>query len=66
MFLIWIGGINMRDGDNNENNMIRIVILDISNVLGANVYDEAILPVSQATEFVKKYIDMSKYRIITI
>lgn len=56
----------MRDGDNNENNMIRIVILDISNVLGANVYDEAILPVSQATEFVKKYIDMSKYRIITI
>lgn len=52
----------MTDG----NDMIRIVILDISNVLGAYVYDEAILPISKATDFVKKYIDISKYRIITI
>lgn len=56
----------MGDGNNNKNNMIRIVILDISNVLGSNVYDEAILPINQATKFVKKYIDMRKYRIITI
>ena len=46
--------------------MIRIVVLDISNVLGAYVYDEAILPISKATDFVKKYIDISKYRIVTI
>ena len=52
----------MTDG----NDMIRIVILDISNVLGAYVYDESILPISKATDFVKKYIDISKYRIVTI
>ena len=52
----------MTDGDD----MIRIVILDISNVLGAYVYDEAILPISKSTDFVKKYIDISKYRIVTI
>ena len=46
--------------------MIRIVVLDISNVLGAYVYDDAILPISKATDFVKKYIDISKYRIVTI
>ena len=33
--------------------MIRIVVLDISNILASNVYDEVILPVNQATEFVK-------------
>lgn len=54
-------------GEINQNNdMIRIVVLDISNVLGSSVYDETILPVNQATEFVKKYIDVSKYRIVTI
>lgn len=52
----------MTGGDN----MVRIVILDISNILASNVYDEAILPANQATEFIKKYIDMSKYRIVTI
>lgn len=45
---------------------IRIVILDITKPLATTVYDEAILPVLQATEFVKKYIDISKYRIVTI
>ena len=55
----------MTGGDNTEC-MVRIIILDISNVLGADVYDEAILPISKATGFVKKYIDISKYRIVTI
>lgn len=56
----------MNDGDKINDNMIRIVILDISNVFGTDVYDEAILPVGQATEFIKKYTDMKKYRIVTI
>lgn len=47
-------------------NMIRIVVLDVTKPLATTVYDEAILPVLQATEFVKKYIDISKYRIVTI
>ncbi len=46
--------------------MVRIVILDITNPLATKVYDEAILPVTKATDFVKKYIDMTLYRIITI
>ena len=49
-----------------KEDMIRIVVIDISMPLSANVYDEAVLPVVQATAFVQKYIDMSKYRIITI
>lgn len=48
------------------NDMIRIIILDVSNVLGANVYDEAVLPVTHATDFVKKYINIKKYRIVTV
>lgn len=47
-------------------NMVRIVVIDVSNPLGSEVYDEAIIPLSQATNFVKKYIDMTKYRIVTI
>lgn len=50
---------------NNEEN-IRIVVINISNVLGSSVYDEAVLPISQATEFVSKYVDMKKYRVVTI
>jgi hypothetical protein len=46
--------------------LIRIVIIDVSMPLGSEVYDEAILPVLQATNFIKKYIDITKYRIITI
>lgn len=49
-----------------RNTLLRIVVIDISSPLSSNVYDEAILPVMQATNFVKKYIDMTKYRIITI
>jgi hypothetical protein len=49
-----------------NSDLVRIVVLDISKPLSAVVYDEAILPVIQATEFVKKYIDISKYRIVTI
>lgn len=51
---------------NVTNDMVRIIVLDITKPLAATVYDEAILPVLQAKEFVKKYIDISKYRIITI
>jgi hypothetical protein len=46
--------------------MLRIIIIDISKPLGAEIYDEIIIPVEKATEFVRKYIDMSKYRIITV
>lgn len=46
--------------------LMRIVIIDISTPLCSKVYDEAILPVTQATNFVNQYIDMTKYRIVTI
>lgn len=46
--------------------IVRIVILDITKPLGAEVYDEVMLPVSESTSFAKKYIDMKKYRIVTI
>ena len=49
-----------------NSDLVRVVVLDISKPLSTNVYDEAILPVMQATEFAKKYIDISKYRIITV
>lgn len=49
-----------------NSDLVRIVVLDITKPLASTVYDEAILPVIQATEFAKKYIDMGKYRIITI
>lgn len=47
-------------------NMVRIVILDVTKPLGAEVYDEIMLPVTETTGFVKRYIDMTKYRIVTI
>lgn len=49
--------------------MIRIIVIDVSNVLGAEVYDEVIVPVDRINDinmFVKKYIDLSKYRIMTV
>lgn len=46
--------------------MVRIVILDITKPLAAKVYDEATLPVTESTKFAQKYIDMKKYRIVTI
>lgn len=49
-----------------RNDLVRIVILDISNILASNVYDEVLIPVNQATDFIKKYIDMKKYRIVTV
>ena len=49
-----------------NDNTVRIVVIDISKPLGANVYDEAIVPVSKADMFVRKYIDMKKYRIVTV
>ena len=49
-----------------KSDMVRIVVIDVSKPLGAKIYDEAILPVLQSTSFVKKYIDMKKYRIITV
>ena len=49
-----------------EENMIRIVILDISKPLASEVYDEVILPTSKATDFIRNYIDMNKYRILTV
>ena len=39
----------MKDRDN----MIRIVVLDISKPLGAEVYDEALLPVSEAMSLLR-------------
>ena len=64
-YLILNGGKMMNENVEN-NGLVRIVVVDISQPLGSSVYDEAILPVLQATSFVKKYIDVTKYRIITI
>ena len=50
----------------NNEDTIRIVVIDIFKPLGASVYDEAIVPVSKADMFVRKYIDMKKYRIVTV
>ena len=52
----------MNESDEN----LRIIVLDISKQYAANVYDEAIVPVEHATEFVEKYIDMAKYRVVTV
>lgn len=46
--------------------MVRIIIVDITKALGAEVYDEIIIPANKATDFVKKYADMEKYRIVTV
>lgn len=46
--------------------IVRIIIIDICSALGAEVYDEIIIPVDEASDFVKKYADMSKYRIVTV
>ncbi len=48
---------------------VRIVVIDISDVLGSEVYDEAIFPIEhkdEINEFIAKYIDISKYRVITV
>lgn len=47
-------------------NMVRIIIIDVCAVLGAEVYDETVIPVDEAADFVKKYADVSKYRIVTV
>ena len=52
--------------DVKNENMVRIVVLDITKPFATAVYDEAILPVLKATEFIEKYINMAKYRIVTI
>lgn len=49
--------------------LVRIVVIDVSNVLGSQVFDEALFPVEETTEsskFLQQYMDMSKYRIITV
>lgn len=47
-------------------NVIRIIVIDISAALGAEVYDEIIIPVNEANDFANKYTDITKYRIITV
>lgn len=49
-----------------SNKLIRVIIIDVSKPLGACVYDEAVLPITQATLFVEKYIDMGRYRVVTV
>lgn len=49
--------------------MVRIVVIDIRDVLCSEVYDEAIIPIDhkdEINEFIAKYIDISKYRVITV
>lgn len=49
--------------------MVRIVVVDISSILGAEVYDELLAPVSnkdEVAEFLGQYTDITKYRIITV
>jgi hypothetical protein len=47
-------------------NMVRIIVIDVYSVFGAEVYDEIIIPATEASDFVKKYADMEKYRIVTV
>lgn len=51
------------------NQMVRIVVINIEKVLSAEVYDELIAPIDKTDEinnFIKKYIDLTKYRILTV
>lgn len=45
---------------------IRVLIIDIRKPLSSEVYDEAILPICEVNNFIKKYMDFEKYRIITV
>lgn len=54
----------MIGGDNS--NFIRIVILDISNVLCTKIEDEVVIPIEKANSYIEKYIDITKYRVVTI
>lgn len=49
-----------------DNNLVRIIIVDISKQLASEVYDEIITTVDDATSFVSKYTDVGKYRVITV
>ncbi|MBT9778843.1 hypothetical protein GPL15_20395 [Clostridium sp. MCC353] len=46
--------------------LIRIVVIDITKVLGAEVYDEVIIPVEEAADYIQNYTDMKRFRFITI
>lgn len=51
------------------NDMVRIVVIDVSNVLGSEIFDEALFPVEEtqkASKFLQQYMDISKYRILTV
>lgn len=48
------------------NDTIRVIIIDVSKTLGAKIYDEKIVSSNEAVNFVNKYTDMTKYRIITV
>lgn len=51
------------------NNMVRIIVIDISNVLGSEIYDEALFPIEETenvAKFIQQYTDIRKYRIITV
>lgn len=58
-----------KKGGNTMENMVRIVIIDVSDVLGSKVYDEALFPIEaikESSQFIQQYIDISKYRVITV
>ncbi|WP_180994610.1 hypothetical protein [Clostridium sp. chh4-2] len=46
--------------------LIRIVVIDITKVLGSEVYDEVIIPVEDAADYILNYTDMKRFRFITI
>lgn len=49
-----------------KDNIIRIIVVNVEDVMCAEVYDEIIVPVEEAETFSKKYTDLSKYRLITV
>ena len=46
--------------------LIRIVVIDITKVLGSEVYDEVIIPVEDAADYILNYTDMKRFRFITV
>lgn len=49
--------------------MVRIVVINIEKVLCSEVYDELIISIDKTEEikdFVSKYSDLTKYRILTV
>ena len=49
-----------------EENCIRIVVIKIEKPYTSEVYDDVITTTKRASDFIQKYTDMKKYRIVTV